>query len=99
MTLSLTGFVGMRVETGGEVAYPVYGVSRKQNLSQLPRVQPSEGSVLEGAVVEIESIDVEVGYKRRSLIKTETAVGGGLDPTVESIGVVSTKYHTSSSVV
>ena len=53
----------------------------------------------EGAVVEIESINVEVGYQRRSLIKTETAVGGGFDPTFESIGVVRTNYHTSSSDV
>ena len=99
LTLSLSGFVRARVEPGGEVADSVDCILRKQGLAQLPQIQPSEGSIPEGTVVEIEPIDVEVGNQRRALIKTETAVGGGLDPTVESIGVVRTSYHTSPFIV
>ena len=34
-----------------------------------------------------------------SLTKTETATVGGLDPTVESIGVVSERYHEAAEAV
>ena len=36
---------------------------------------------------------------RYSLTKTETATEGGLDPTVESIGVVSERYHEAAEAV
>ena len=52
---------GTRVEPGREVADPVDGVFREERLGQLPQVEPPERGVLQGAVVEIEAVDVNVG--------------------------------------
>ena len=65
----------------------------KESLGQLAQVQPPERGVLEGAVVEIETVYVEVRDQAPPPTKTETASEGGLNPTVESIGVVAKRYH------
>ena len=55
----------------------------EEGLGEFAQVEPPEGSVLEGAVIEVEAASIVTLLK-----KTETASEGGLDPTVESVGVV-----------
>ena len=90
----MSRIAGTRIEPSSEVANPVDGVLREECLSQLPKIQPSKWSVLKCAVVEIKAVYVDIGDQTLlNYRKTETATEGGLDPTVESIGVVKERYH------
>ena len=71
--LGLSGISGARIEPGGEIAYPMDYVLWEEGLGQHPQIEPSERCVLEGSVVEIEAVDVEVGDQSLPQIKTETA--------------------------
>ena len=76
LPLGLSGIAGTRIE----VADPVDGVLGEECLSQLPQVQPSERSVPEGAVVEIEAVYVEVGDQSLLPCKDRDRLGGRSRP-------------------
>ena len=46
---------------GGKVTYAAYVVLWKQEPRQLPDIQPSVRSAPQGAVVEIEAVDIDIG--------------------------------------
>ena len=96
LTLGLPRIAWAHVKPGREIADPTDVVLRKEGLGQLPQIEPSERRVLQSTVVEIEAIYVQVGVNFYSRTKTETASKGGLDPTVESIGVVAKPYYERS---
>ena len=77
-----------RIQTGREVVHPADGVVREQRRGQLVKVQPPEGGVLEGAIVEIEAVNVVVGDQSLPAQKDRNRHEGGLHPAVESAGVV-----------
>ena len=61
LPLRLPLIAGTNVEPGREVTYAVDGVFRKEGLAQFVQVKPPKWSVLESAVVEIETVDVQIG--------------------------------------
>ena len=89
----MPGVAWAHIEPCREVADSVDRVLGKEGLCQLPQVEPSEWRVLQGTVVEVEPVYVQVGNQSLLHTKTETALRGGLDPTVESIGVVNKGYR------
>ena len=61
MPLRLPLIAGTNVEPDREVTHFVDGVFRKEGLGQFVQVKLSKRGVLESAVVEIETVDVQVG--------------------------------------
>ena len=61
LPLTLSRITGTWVEPCGEVADPVDCVPREESFGQLSQVEPPEWSVLQGAIVQVEPIYVEVG--------------------------------------
>lgn len=61
LPLALRGIAGAGVEPSREVADPVDRVLGKEGLGQLSQVEPPERRVLQGAVVEIEAVYVQIG--------------------------------------
>ena len=61
LPLGLSGIAGTGIESGGEVADLIDCVQREESFGQFTQIQPSERCVLEGAVVEVEAVDVDVG--------------------------------------
>jgi len=60
LTTGLIGIAWASIEPRREVAHTVDVVLGKEGLAQFPQIKPSEWGVLQGAVVEIEAVDVEV---------------------------------------
>ena len=61
LPLSLSRIVMTAGDSCGEVAYPAYLAIGQQQLHQLADVQPSIVGTLQGTIVEIEAINVDVG--------------------------------------
>ena len=80
LPLALRGIPRTGVEPRGEVGNPVDRVLGKERLGQPPEVQPPVGRVLQGAVVEIESVDVEVGDQSLLPYKDRDRPGGRSRP-------------------
>ena len=61
LPLGLRRVPGTAGYQGGKVADPAYVVLGQQKPYQLPDVQPSVRRAPQGAVVEIEAVDIDVG--------------------------------------
>ena len=61
LPLGLSRIARTAGDDSGEVAYPVYLVAGQQQVRQLANIQPSIGCTSQGAIVEIEAINVDVG--------------------------------------
>ena len=61
LALGLGWVSGAAVYEGGEVTYAAYVVAWKQEPCQLPDGQPSVRSAPQGAIVEVEAVDIDVG--------------------------------------
>ena len=101
LPLGLSRIARTAGDDSGEVAYPVYLVAGQQQVRQLANVQPSIGCTSQGAIVEIEAINVDVGTDEgRSFHKKLRLPFGSLAPCRRSIqGVYAFKVAKSIQAV
>ena len=68
------------------------GTRERRVLASFRRSDPPQEGVHQGVVVEIEGVHVDVGGQWTVFNKDRDRLRGGLNPTVESIGVVAQRY-------
>lgn len=61
LTLRLGGVIGPVGDQGGEVAYPANTMLGQEKPRQPPRIQPAVRRSSQGAIVQVEAVDVDVG--------------------------------------
>jgi len=76
----LIGIARTGADPSGEVLDPGNLVPREEQLAQLPDIKPPERRPLDGAIVQVEAIDIHIGLHASAGKKQRPAFRHGLAP-------------------
>ena len=100
LPLGLRWIVGAAGNQGGKVSYAAYLVVGQQKPHQLTDVQPSVGRAAQGAVIEIEAVDIDVGADGDCPYKKLRLPRGSLAPCRRGDrGCMCPRYRVAGAVV